>query len=260
MWKYPTCRYVCEISPPSARGRLTTGPQFMVCFGLVVGYFICYGTASIAGSMSWRLPFIILTALSLAFAASVLLYLPPSPRWLRLHGKDAEADAVWRLLGVKVEDREIIEEDLQEGVVVTSDAGLISSQLPAQVLENRNQKEGGFFDMFKKDIRGRTMLAFFLMGFLQLSGIDAILYVRTPPSNYTLRPLTHLSVRPPPLPTSRPHQQRSLFPRIRCLRHCPRCCFRPRPPPRRQMGPAHKHHDRRSRSHHYHHSHGRPVR
>lgn len=130
--------------------------------------------------MSWRLPFIILTALSIAFATSVLLYLPPSPRWLRLHGKDAEADAVWKTLGVKVEDRQIIEEDLEEGVVVTNDAGLISSPLQAQVLEKAKQEEGGFFDMFKKDVRGRTMLAVFLMGFLQLSGIDAILYVRNP--------------------------------------------------------------------------------
>lgn len=170
--------YVCEISPPSVRGPLTTGPQFMVCLGLVVGYFTCYGTANIKGSMSWRLPFIILTVLSVAFAVSVLVYLPPSPRWLRLHGKGDQADAVWDTLGVKVEDRQIIEEDLEEGVVDMNGAELINATSQAQVHGNEKQKEGGFFDMFKKDVRGRTMLAVFLMGFLQLSGIDAVLYVR----------------------------------------------------------------------------------
>ncbi|THC96932.1 hypothetical protein EYZ11_003593 [Aspergillus tanneri] len=158
------------------RGPLTTGPQFMICTGLVAGYFTCYGTARIEGSMSWRLPFIILVGLSIAFVTSVLLYLPPSPRWLRLHGRHADAEAAWEILGVKPEDRERIEEDLEEGTRVrASDGGSTSSQSRTRGIEKK-QEEGGFFDLFKKDVRGRTMLAVFLMGFLQLSGIDAVLY------------------------------------------------------------------------------------
>ncbi|KAA8645913.1 uncharacterized protein ATNIH1004_007334 [Aspergillus tanneri] len=106
----------------------------------------------------------------------VLLYLPPSPRWLRLHGRHADAEAAWEILGVKPEDRERIEEDLEEGTRVrASDGGSTSSQSRTRGIEKK-QEEGGFFDLFKKDVRGRTMLAVFLMGFLQLSGIDAVLY------------------------------------------------------------------------------------
>ncbi|PYI04093.1 general substrate transporter [Aspergillus sclerotiicarbonarius CBS 121057] len=168
--------YVCEISPPSVRGPLTTGPQFMVCLGLVAGYFTCYGTAKIEGSMSWRLPFIVLVGLAVAFVSSVLLYLPPSPRWLQLHGRGEEADAAWKTLGVKVEDRQEVGEVLEEGVVGAQNSRDESppSLSPTRVAEKN--PEGGLFDLFKKDVRGRTMLAIFLMGFLQLSGIDAVLY------------------------------------------------------------------------------------
>ncbi|KAI1998255.1 hypothetical protein LOZ53_000040 [Ophidiomyces ophidiicola] len=168
--------YVCEISPPNIRGPLTTGPQFMICLGLVAGYFTCYGTARIEGSMSWRLPFIILVGLAITFVFTTLLYLPPSPRWLRLHGRDADADAAWETLGIKAEDRQMIEEDLEEGVVDSNDAGSKDSRSPTRATEKQKQEEGGFFDLFKKDVRGRTWLAVFLMGFLQLSGIDAVLY------------------------------------------------------------------------------------
>ncbi|PWY93543.1 general substrate transporter [Aspergillus sclerotioniger CBS 115572] len=166
--------YVCEIAPPSVRGPLTTGPQFMICLGLVAGYFTCYGTAKIEGSMSWRLPFIILVCLAAAFVTSVLLYLPPSPRWLQLHGRGEEAHAAWEALGVKVEDRPGIEEVL-EGVANSGD-GSPSSLSPTRAVIEQPKTEGSLFDLFKRDVRGRTMLAIFLMGFLQLSGIDAVLY------------------------------------------------------------------------------------
>ncbi|RAL05937.1 general substrate transporter, partial [Aspergillus ibericus CBS 121593] len=161
--------YVCEISPPSVRGPLTTGPQFMVCLGLVAGYFTCYGTANIEGSMSWRLPFIVLAGLAAAFVTSVLLYLPPSPRWLQFHGRDEEADAAWETLGG-------VGEELEEGVMGAQNSNDESppSLSPTRVVQK--YPEGSLFDLFKKDVRGRTMLAIFLMGFLQLSGIDAVLY------------------------------------------------------------------------------------
>jgi MFS family permease len=155
----------------------------MVCLGLVAGYFTCYGTGRIEGSMSWRLPFTILAALATAFVASVLVYLPPSPRWLRLRGRDAEADAAWEKLGVRLEDRQGIEEDLGGGASYSGDPG--SGAPPRQA----KQKDARFLDLFTKEVRGRTMLAVFLMGFLQLSGIDAVLYVGLTPPTGSLVPL-----------------------------------------------------------------------
>lgn len=248
--------YVCEISPPSVRGPLTTGPQFMVCLGLVAGYFICYGTSNIPSSLSWRLPFIILTGLAAFFVAATLLFLPHSPRWLLLQGREAEADAAWETLGVNIEDRQIIEAELEEGVAVNSysaDPGVTDV-----VVEKQVEEEARFMDLFKEDVRGRTFLAVFLMGFLQLSGIDAVLYVGI---QFRLSMfLTNHLVRSYSLPTSRPYLQRRVFFRLRYHWRCARCSICSRSPSCRQMGSPHEYHCRRPRSHDHHYANWNPIR
>lgn len=157
--------YICEISPTSTRGPLTTGPQLLITLGLVVGYFTCYGTSNIASSLSWRTPWIILASLSMILSACSLMFLPPSPRWLTLHGHQDEADAAWDMLGVSHAEREKVE--LQVAV----------EEVPADNDEPENKKTHKLFEIFQKDVRGRTALAVFLMGVQQLSGIDGVLYV-----------------------------------------------------------------------------------
>ncbi|KAJ5414733.1 hypothetical protein N7509_001360 [Penicillium cosmopolitanum] len=160
--------YICEISPTSTRGPLTTGPQLLITLGLVVGYFTCYGTSNIASSLSWRTPWIILASLSMILSACSLMFLPPSPRWLTLHGHQDEADAAWDMLGVSHAEREKVE--LQVAV----------EEVPADNDEPENKKTHKLFEIFQKDVRGRTALAVFLMGVQQLSGIDGVLYVVRP--------------------------------------------------------------------------------
>ncbi|KAF2460980.1 general substrate transporter, partial [Lineolata rhizophorae] len=165
--------YICEISPPSKRGALTTGPQLCVCFGLLIGYFTCYGTGSIDSSLSWRIPFILLTVLSFFFTLTALLLLPPSPRWLTNRGR--EATATWDALGVKHEDREKIEDEYAGATVLeqTNSAALPSQ---ADIPPRTSGDKVGFSDLFASDVRGRTMLGVFLMSTMQLGGVDAILY------------------------------------------------------------------------------------
>jgi MFS family permease len=146
----------------------------MICLGLVAGYFTCYGTARIAGSLSWRLPFIILTVLTFMYVLTTLFLLPASPRWLIIHGRKAEADKTWDLLGVKHEDRRDLENEIQNSTAIAND-GSMSIESPGH-LESR-EKHANFLDLFSRDVRERTFLAVFLMGFLQLCGIDAVLYV-----------------------------------------------------------------------------------
>ncbi|THC88191.1 hypothetical protein EYZ11_012363 [Aspergillus tanneri] len=101
--------YICEISPTSIRGALSTGPQLLITLGLVVGFFTCYGTARIENSFSWRIPFLILACLSAAFSVAAWMWLVPSPRWLTVHGRRSEATAAWDLLGVSHAEREKVE-------------------------------------------------------------------------------------------------------------------------------------------------------
>ncbi|POS77065.1 hypothetical protein DHEL01_v204549 [Diaporthe helianthi] len=73
--------YICEIAPPKHRGPLTSGPQFMTCLALVVGYFTSYATANI--------------------------------------GRHDEADKLWTALGVKSEDREMVDASGQTSGVMS---------------------------------------------------------------------------------------------------------------------------------------------
>ena len=161
--------YICEISPPKNRVSLTTGPQLDITLGLMVGYFTCYGTANLESSLSWRAPFIILACLSLAFSAASLLWLVPSPRWLILRGRQSEAAATWEYLGVGHAEREKAgSQSGPEG---------IANQVHSSTVSADSATKSGILDVFSQDVRMRTVLAVFMIGMQQLSGIDGVLYV-----------------------------------------------------------------------------------
>ncbi|CAI7614433.1 unnamed protein product [Penicillium palitans] len=155
---------ICEISPTRTRGALTTGPQLAITLGLVMGYFISYGTSSIRSSLSWRMPFILLAAFSMVMCGLSLLCLPESPQWLGLHGRYEMAEQAWDKLGVSRAEREkvVLQVRTQE---VGSDAETVKDGTMDKLLA-----------IFSKDVLGRTILAVFLMGMQQMSGIDGVLY------------------------------------------------------------------------------------
>jgi MFS family permease len=165
--------YICETAPPKYRGPLTSGPQFMTCLALVVGYFMSYSTANIAGSLSWRLPFIVTSAIAAAYIAACLFILPDTPPWLITQGRQDEADKVWTALGVKSEDRELVHPSGET-------SGVMSGNPEARAQPASETKNVAFKDLWAPDVRERTFLAVFLLGFLQLCGIDAVLFVGTP--------------------------------------------------------------------------------
>lgn len=115
-----------------------------------------------------------------------MLWLVPSPRWLTLCGRQAEASAVWDILGVSHAEREKIE-DLQDSstipLEVIGTGGFSSEPDIAALGTDTETKTRTFFDVFSVDVRARTALAAFMMGMQQLSGIDGVLYV----SFYILR-------------------------------------------------------------------------
>ncbi|KAJ5263875.1 hypothetical protein N7478_011480 [Penicillium angulare] len=154
--------YICEVSPTKYRGPLTTGPQLVITSGICLGYFTCYGSSKhITSSLSWRTPFILLASLAMILSVASLVLLPPSPRWLSMHGRHAEASATWEKLGVSYAEHEKVELEnaAQEG-------GVPSNQGTMEKL----------LDIFSKDVRSRTILAVFMMAAQQLSGIDGVLY------------------------------------------------------------------------------------
>ena len=217
-------RYICEISPTSVRGTLTTGPQLLITLGLVTGLFTCYGCSRIDSSFSWRTPFIILACLSAIFSMASFLWLIPSPRWLTLHGRQSEATDTWDMLGVGLAEREKVEiEDSWEcqGQTTAHEAGLQNEDRTAVPHPAKKSTRHALFDLFSRDVRTRTALTVFLMGMQQLSGIDGVLYVSlVMTGSYPTRISLTNAVCSFTLRTGRSCFFRSQLLCIRSIRHC----------------------------------------
>jgi len=137
---------------------LVSAPQFMATAGICAGYFTCYGSIHIASSISWRLPFILEATIAVGLAISCL-YLPVSPRWLLLHGRrdDAMREAE-RLTLSRVE--------VEKDILTTASRN-----------QSRQSLWQGLIAVFRRRYRVRTTLGLFILGMIQLCGIDGVLYV-----------------------------------------------------------------------------------
>jgi len=152
--------YICEIAPSRSRGKFVSLPQFGAALGVCVGYFSCYGSIHIAGNMSWRLPYILQAALSMIWAAGSF-FLPESPRWLILHGQRSQAMQELKKLDFEAAEAEKDVLRPTENAAPEEQVGILQ----------------GLRLIFKSEYRSQTWLAVFILSFVQLSGIDGVLYV-----------------------------------------------------------------------------------
>lgn len=152
-------RYICEIAPSSRRGTLASMPQLLIAVGICLGYFTCYGTVRMGSSLAWRIPFIIMAIAGTVMFTSCF-FLPPSPRWLVLRNRREEAIRAISRLGIQEAEAEKDILRLREEDVAKAQTAFFHS-LQA---------------IFAKPNRSRTILALFILGMVQLCGIDGVLY------------------------------------------------------------------------------------
>lgn len=160
---------VSEISPAHARGALTSLPQFLIVCGLVTGFFMAYGTASLPSSAAWRVPLGVAAALAFLFAA-MNVFTPPSPRWLLAKGETEHARAVIASLGLGADE--------QRDLLATSAAAALAHPPDAEpsVWKALGRLFAEFGEAFSAPFRARTLLGCFIMAFQQFCGIDGVLY------------------------------------------------------------------------------------
>ena len=82
--------YISEISPPEIRGALLVLKELSIVTGIVIAFWITYGTRYMAGEWEWRLPFLLQLIPGIILGGGILC-LPFSSRWLVSKGRDAEA-------------------------------------------------------------------------------------------------------------------------------------------------------------------------
>ena len=83
--------YISEITPAAVRGKLASVFDISINVGILVGYIAGFACEELlSGSLRWR-SMLGIGVLFPILVAVFLLFLPESPRWLLLHGRDSEA-------------------------------------------------------------------------------------------------------------------------------------------------------------------------
>ncbi|KAJ5484707.1 hypothetical protein N7539_004695 [Penicillium diatomitis] len=179
--------YNAELAPAELRGSLVSLQQLAICFGILISYWIGYGTNYIGGTGStqsnaaWLIPICLQIAPAIILAVGIL-FMPPSPRWLMVQGREDECLAVIaRLRGlpssselVQLEYLEVKAQDRFEKE--TSLAKFPQYHTPGRM----NKIKLGYHEylslLTNRSLLKRVMVAVFIMVFQQWSGINAILY------------------------------------------------------------------------------------
>jgi SP family xylose:H+ symportor-like MFS transporter len=163
--------YIAEVAPPKDRGRLVSYYQLAVVVGFFVVFLATYfiGGGNTAGmtpeqvlavreynlDQGWRVMF--WSELIPAGAFFILLFfVPHSPRWLMIKGREADARKV--LLSITNSE-------------VEADTEL--SEIKASLAQGQSQP---FFAVFGKGIGFIVFVGVMLSVFQQITGINAILY------------------------------------------------------------------------------------
>lgn len=176
--------YNAELAPPETRGALVALQQLAITFGIMISYWIGYGTNYIGGvhagqsDAAWLIPICIQLVPSTTLAAGMLLFMPQSPRHLMNRGREQEClETLARLRSSTTDDIKVRIEFLEIKALRDFERLRAAEKYP-------NLQDGSFSSNFKMGIneymslltnpslRKRTLVAVFTMVFQQWNGVS----------------------------------------------------------------------------------------
>ncbi|GAB7338044.1 hypothetical protein MBLNU457_4413t1 [Dothideomycetes sp. NU457] len=179
--------YNAEVAPPEVRGALVGLQQLAITFGILISFWIDYGTNYIGGVGEGQKDAAWLVPLCLQLVPAVLLFvgmifMPFSPRWLVHHGREAEARSTLAKLRGLSQDHELIEleyseiraQSLFEKRTVAEKYPHLADGSNWSVARLQFEAVGSLFK--SKPMLKRVMVACLTMFFQQWTGINAVLY------------------------------------------------------------------------------------
>ncbi|KAL9024426.1 MAG: hypothetical protein Q9196_006527, partial [Gyalolechia fulgens] len=150
--------YLVEVAPVEIRGVAACLLQLYVTVGITAGYFVAFGSRNLAGSIAWRVPFVVQGAAALVLTVGMIT-LPFSPRWLVQNGRIEEARTVLRRLR---DGEEKVESELRE--------------IEESRAKSQRGASAGFGEILNRRYFKRTAVGVLIMALQQMTGIDAVLY------------------------------------------------------------------------------------
>ena len=182
--------YNAEVAPPEVRGGLVALQQLAITAGIMVSFWIDYGTNYIGGTgasqsdAAWLVPLCLQLIPGIALGVG-MIFMPFSPRWLVHHDRESEARHVLSSLRSLPPDHELIElEFLEIKAQSLFEKRSIADKWPHLVELNAwNVFKLQFVaigSLFKsKGMFRRVIVATVTMFFQQFTGINAGTLLRT---------------------------------------------------------------------------------
>ena len=152
--------FIAEISPAEIRGATLVLEELSIVFGIVVAFWITYGTQFMHSEWAWRLPFLLQLIPGMILGIGILL-LPFSPRWLVSKGRDSEGlQAIGRLRRLPTTDSRVQQEwlDIRAEVAFHRETSAVKHpNLQDQTLTSRFRLElASWSDLFRHGCWRRT--------------------------------------------------------------------------------------------------------
>ena len=152
--------YISELAPPSKRGRLVGAQQWAITWGILIMFYISYGTSFLNGTAAFRIPW------GLQMIPAMLLFLgmcflPESPRWLARQDRWEDCHAVLTLVHGKGDPNSpFVARELQD--------------IKDMCEFERNNADATFLELFKPNMINRTHIGVFTQIWSQLTGMNVM--------------------------------------------------------------------------------------